>query len=92
MLNFLKLVNWKVRFKDPYFVVGLVALIIMTIIEEPTTITSWEILVEQLKSFINNPYKIICTVVAVSGYIQDPTTRGFRDSNQALSYIKPKKN
>ncbi|MBS4959623.1 MAG: phage holin [Clostridiales bacterium] len=83
--------NWKVRLKNPYFWMGLIAVIIAAIGVEPETFTSWSILWEQIKNFAGNPFLIGCTVVAVIGYVNDPTTAGLGDSKQALLYKKPKK-
>lgn len=83
--------NWKVRLKNPYFWLGLIAVIMTAIGAEPETFTSWSILWEQIKNFAGNPFLIGCTVVAVIGYVNDPTTAGLGDSRQALLYKKPKK-
>jgi phi LC3 family holin len=53
--------------------------------------TSWEILIMQVKQLFGNPFALGCVVVAIVGYINDPTTEGITDSKQALSYSKPKK-
>lgn len=84
-------INFKVRFKNPYFYIGLIAVILTATGAEPQMFTSWQILIEKLKLFIENPFLIGCTVVAVIGYINDPTTSGLSDSKQALGYYKPKK-
>lgn len=84
-------INWKVRLKNPYFWFGLIAVILAAVGAKPEMFTSWAILVEQFKGLLGNPFAIGCVVVAVVGYINDPTTQGFSDSKQALSYQKPKK-
>ena len=84
-------INWKVRLKNPYFWFGLVAVILTAVGAKPEMFTSWSILLEQLKAFIGNPFLIGCTLVAVVGYLNDPTTNGLSDSSQALTYEKPKK-
>lgn len=84
-------INWKVRFKNPYFLIGLVGMFFCAIGVDSSTLTSWKALVDSLVDFINNPYLIGSVVVAAIGYISDPTTAGFCDSKTALSYNKPKK-
>lgn len=84
-------INWKVRLKNPYFWFGLVAIILAALGAEPEMFTSWGILVRQLKEFVSNPFSIGCVVVAIVGYVNDPTTSGISDSVQALKYSKPKK-
>ena len=58
---------------------------------KPEMFTSWTILIMQVKNLLSNPFALGCVVVAVVGYINDPTTEGITDSKQALSYSKPKK-
>ncbi len=48
-------------------------------------------LIAQVKNLLSNPFALGCIVVAVVGYINDPTTQGIADSKQALLYQKPKK-
>ena len=84
-------INWKVRLKNPYFWFGLAAVILTAIGAKPEMFTSWDILLEQMKAFIGNPFLIGGTIVAVAGYINDPTTKGLQDSQQALTYEKPKR-
>lgn len=91
ILNILNKINWNVRVKNPWFWVGLIALFFCTIDVDTSTLTSWQALFDSLEDFIRNPYKIGCVILAIMGYIQDPTTAGLSDSKQALSYRKPKK-
>jgi phi LC3 family holin len=84
-------INWKVRLKNPYFWIGLAAVILTAVGAEPEMFTSWTILFEKVRALAENPFLIGCTVVAVIGYLNDPTTAGINDSQQALMYEKPKK-
>ena len=84
-------INWKVRIKNPYFWFGLVAIMLAAVGAKPEMFTSWTILITQCKSLLSNPFALGCVVVAVVGYINDPTTEGIADSKQALTYNKPKK-
>ena len=84
-------INWKVRLKNPYFWFGLVAIILTAVGAEPEIFTSWDILVGQVKQLLGNPFALGCVVAAIVGYVNDPTTSGITDSQQALGYSKPKK-
>lgn len=84
------MINWKVRIKNPYFWIGLVAVICAAVGVSPECLTSWGILWEKIVELIGNPFAIGCTIVAVIGYVNDPTTKGIRDSEQALTYDSPK--
>ena len=83
-------INWKVRAVNPYFWIGLVAVVLASVGVSPESLTSWAILKDQLLALIGNPFAIGCVVIAAFGYINDPTTRRSGDSEQALSYKKPR--
>lgn len=84
------MINWKVRIKNPYFWIGLIATIFAAVGVSPECMTSWAILWEKIMLLLNNPFALGCMVVAIIGYINDPTTKGIADSKQALEYKKPK--
>lgn len=83
-------INWKVRAVNPYFWIGLIAVVLAAVGVSPESLTSWTILKNQLLALIGNPFAIGCVVIATIGYINDPTTRGIGDSERALSYKKPR--
>ena len=83
-------INWKVRIKNPYFWVGLAGVILAAIGVSPESLTSWTILCEQVVRLIQNPFAIGCVILGVLGYVNDPTTKGISDSEQAMTYEKPK--
>lgn len=84
-------INWTVRFKNPYFWLGLLGVILSTLGVKPEMFTSWEILFQQVKEVLSNPFLIGSLIVAILGVLSDPTTKGLSDSPQALTYDKPKK-
>lgn len=74
-------INWKLRLQHKSFWVALIGLLV--------------ILSQQLgvKIFPDNIADITNTILAIGvlvGVINDPTTAGLGDSNQALGYDKPK--
>lgn len=83
--------NWKVRVKNPYFWLGLVAVILAAVGVSPESLTSWPILYVQIRALLSNPFAVGCVIVAVLGYINDPTTSGLSDSRQAMGYETPRK-
>ena len=86
----IKKINWKVRAKNPYFWTGLVCVILAAIGVSPESITSWPILWAKIMELLNNPFALGCMAMAIIGYINDPTTKGLKDSNLALTYEEPK--
>ena len=87
-------INWKVRVKNPLFWVEIGAAILFPILAylglSWEDMTSWEALGNVLFSAIQNPVIVVATVVSVWNAITDPTTKGVSDSEQALTYTKPK--
>lgn len=83
--------NFTVRFKNPWFWVGILGVIFTAMGVSPESITSWEILKTQIFDLLNNPYMLFSVFVAVLGVFIDPTTGGVKDSKQALTYNKPKR-
>lgn len=74
-------INWKLRLQNKTFWATLVPLIVL--------------LLQQLGlNFVpENWEEIFTTVMAILllvGVINDPTTKGFNDSGQALEYTQPK--
>lgn len=82
-------INWKVRAVNPYFWIGLIAVVLAAVGVSPETLTSWAIMQEQLMALLGNPFAIGCVIVAVIGYVNDPTTVGISDSEKALLYRRP---
>ena len=90
-------INWKVRVKSPQFWIGLAGVIASPILAYLglgfEDLTTWSSIGEVFAAFVGNPYLIGTVVMAVLSFIgvlTDPTTKGVGDSEQALTYEKPK--
>ena len=87
-------INLKVRFKNPMFYFQLVLSILTPILTylglTATDLTTWAKLADVLLQAILNPYVLALVLVSVYNTLVDPTTKGFGDSEQALTYTKPK--
>ena len=83
--------NIPVRFKNPWFWLGLVGLFFTAIGVNPETLTSWAALKQALVDFIGNPFLIGTAAIALLGQFIDPTTAGVSDSKQAMTYTEPRK-
>lgn len=88
-------INWKVRFKNPMFWVGIVVVLIATILAQLgmswEEVTTWAKLGEILLTAVSNPVVVVAVIGAVFNAINDPTTYGLSDSKNALTYKTPKK-
>ena len=88
------MINWKVRFKNPVFIVQLLITFFAPAflyfgITGPQ-ITTWGVFFNVLIDAFSNPYVLFTMVVALWNAINDPITRGLSDSKQAMTYNKPK--
>jgi phi LC3 family holin len=85
----MKSINWKVRIKNKSFWIAMVAMALL-LIQQVAIIFGYELdfgdLGNQLKDVINT----IFAILALLGVVNDPTTKGLSDSNQALTYEVPK--
>lgn len=90
----MKSINWKVRMKNPLFWVEVGLAVISTALVynslEPQDLTSWNGLGNLLVGIISNPYLLFMCGVSVFNAVNDPTTKGLKDSNNAINYSEPK--
>ncbi|BDH62297.1 hypothetical protein MTP04_24270 [Lysinibacillus sp. PLM2] len=87
-------INWKVRLKNPYFYAALVLAIVAPVGTyfgvNAEDLTTWASIFDLAKRAIMNPFVVVTVVVSVATFLIDPTTKGISDSQQALTYQKPK--
>lgn len=83
--------NIKVRAKSVLFWFFIIEAVFMWVDVDASTLTSWSILLDTLKSILMNPYKLGLIAVNLLGIAYDPTTSGLSDSIQALTYNKARK-
>lgn len=74
--------NWKARLKNPYFWVGLAAVVLTATGANPEMFTSWEILVQETKALFGNPFLLGTAFLAVLGVLADPSTKGLCDAEK----------
>ena len=86
--------NWKVRLKNPVFWAQIAAAIVTPILVglglQWSDMTTWKSFGQALYQAVCNPVIVVSVIVSVWTAATDPTTRGMKDSKQALSYTKPK--
>jgi len=71
--------NWKARFKNPFFWIGIGALFISTVGLTPSELITWKLLGQAVKDVVLNPFLSISFVIALVGIIFDPSTGGLLD-------------
>ena len=86
--------NLKVRFKNPVFIFSLILSILTPILAylgiTVENITTWAKLGEILLNAVSNPYVLGLVIINVYNTLIDPTTKGVKDSENALTYTEPK--
>ena len=86
--------NWKVRFKNPLFIAQMILAVLTPILAYAgltvKDLTTWQALGDLLIGALSNPYVLGLVVVSLFNAVTDPTTSGVKDSEQALTYTKPK--
>lgn len=87
--------NWLVRFKNPVFWVQLVLAVFTPILAyaglTAEDMTTWQALGNLILGALSNPYVLGLVVISVWNAVNDPTTAGLTDSENAKTYTEPKK-
>lgn len=85
------MINWKVRLKNPTFWTGLIG-VLATLAISVAQLLGVDIaeVVNGWQSALVALVTAVFGILALVGVVTDPTTSGVSDSNQALTYTKPK--
>lgn len=84
------MINWQVRLKNKTFwltAIPAVLLLIAQVLQLFGVAWDYSVLSSQLTAIAGT----IFAILALLGVVNDPTTDGMRDSNQAMEYTEPKK-
>jgi phi LC3 family holin len=88
------MINWKVRFQNPMYIVQIVAGVLIPILAyyglNWEDMTSWTTLFDVLVRAISNPVVVAAALWNFFSATTDPTTKGIGDSPRALTYTEPK--
>lgn len=91
------MINWKVRFnkKNILFIAQVILSVATPVLGyfglKASDLTTWAMVGQTLLDAISNPYVILIAVVSFFNAVTDPTTKGFSDSEAAMTYKVPKK-
>lgn len=88
-------INWGVRFKNPLWWAQIVSAVILPVLAyfglNWQDMTTWRAIGELFIKSIQNPVVVVSVLVSVFNAINDPTTAGVKDSDRAMTYVKPYK-
>lgn len=83
------MINWKVRFKNKRFVIAFIAGLLL-LVKQVSVLFGYNLNTEMFNTNINGIVDTVFLLLGLLGIVNDPTTKGFSDSEQALTYDKPK--
>lgn len=83
------MINWKVRFKNKRFVIAFIAGLLL-LVKQVSVLFGYNLNTELFNTNINNVVDAVFLLLGLLGIVNDPTTKGFSDSEQAMTYEKPK--
>lgn len=83
------MINWKVRFKNKRFVIAFIAGLLL-LVKQVSVLFGYNLNTEIFNTNINGIVDTVFLILGLLGIVNDPTTQGFSDSEQALTYKEPK--
>lgn len=83
------MINWQVRLKNKSFWLALIPAVLL-LIQVVAAVFGFELDLGDLGNRILDVVNALFAVLAILGVVTDPTTEGVGDSEQALTYTKPK--
>ena len=86
----MKNINWIVRIKNKAFWVALIPAVLL-LIQVVAAVFGYTLDLGNLGNKLLDVVNAVFAVLAILGVVTDPTTKGITDSDQALTYTKPKK-
>ena len=79
------------KFKNPYFYLGIVAVIFSAANIEVATLTSWPLLAAALLSIVNSPFTLLCVILALLAMFNDNSTSGLDGADKLKKIFTIKK-
>lgn len=83
------MINWKVRIRNKAFWLALVPAVLL-LGQSIAALFGWTVDLGELGSRLLAVVNQVFALLAILGIVNDPTTAGLADSDQALEYERPK--
>ena len=83
-------INWLVRIKNKTFWLALIPALLL-LAQSIAAMLGFSIDLSCVSDKLISVIETVFTVLAILGVVVDPTTAGVGDSEQALTYMEPKK-
>ena len=83
----------KDKLRNPYFLLGIVAVVFASAGVDIATLSSWPLLADALLSILNNPFTLLCVILALLAMFNDNSTSGLDgiDKLKEIFTIKKKR-
>ena len=81
----------KDKLKHPYFLLCIVAVIFTAAGVDIATLSSWPLLAAALLSIVNNPFTLLCVVLALLAMFNDNSTSGLDGTDKLKEIFTIKK-
>lgn len=85
----MKHINWEVRLKNKQFWLALIPAVLL-LVQSIAGVFGFVIDLSALGDKLLVVVNTLFTVLVILGVVVDPTTRGIKDSENALTYTEPK--
>ena len=82
-------INWLVRIKNKNFWISVIPAILL-LIQVVAAVFDFKLDLGELGNKLIAVVNAVFVLLTILGVVNDPTTAGISDSNQALTYTKPK--
>ena len=83
------MVNWRVRIKNKNFWITLIPAVLL-LVQAIAALFGFTIDLSDIGGKLLAIVDAVFVVLAILGIVTDPTTKGVRDSEQAMTYKEPK--
>lgn len=83
-------INWIVRIKNKNFWVAIIPAVLL-LIQVVAAVFGYELNLGDLGNRLLDVVNAAFAVMVILGVVNDPTTAGIKDSDQAMTYTAPKK-
>lgn len=83
-------INWKVRLKNKVFWIAIIPAALM-LVQVVANVFGFTLDLGELGNKLLEVVEAVFMLLGILGIVVDPTTDGFTDSMQALTYNEPKK-
>ena len=83
------MINWKVRLASKTFWLALIPALLL-LVQAIAAAFGFTLELEGIEARLLDLVNAVFAVLVILGIVNDPTTAGLSDSQQAMSYTKPK--